>query len=58
MHLCTKCREVGQRKREAQVDFMLSEETDSGLDLMTLRSQPEPNPKARRLPNCVTQMPL
>ena len=30
--------EEGQRERESEADSVLSEEPDSGLDLMTLRS--------------------
>ena len=38
-------REEGER--ESQADFPLSMEPDMGLDLMTLRSQPELKPRIR-----------
>ena len=54
----------GQRKRErdSQADSMLGMEPDTEpdmepgteLDLTTLRSQPEPKPRAERLTNCNT----
>jgi len=37
------------RGRESQADFALSAEPDTGLDLMTLRSQPEPKTKCQTL---------
>lgn len=39
-------------------DYVLRAEPDSGLDLMTVRSQPEPKTKVRRLTNCATHTPL
>ena len=36
---------------------MLSTEPQAGLHLTTLRSQPEPKPRAGRLTDCVTQAP-
>ena len=44
-------------KRESQADSALSMEPDSGLHLMTLRSGPEPKPKAGCLTDCATQAP-
>ena len=46
-----------QRERESQADSILSAEPDAGLNLMTLRSWPEPKPRVGRLTDCVTQVP-
>ena len=37
----------GEGERESQADFPLRVEPDVGLDLMTLRSWPEPKSRAR-----------
>ena len=41
--------EEGQRERESQADSMLSVKPSAGLNLMTLRSQPELKPRLGRL---------
>lgn len=41
----------GERKSQAQADSPVSIEPDKGLNLMTLRSLPEPKSQVRRLAN-------
>lgn len=50
-------RAVGEEKeqRESQADSPLSMEPDMGVDLGTLRSQPEPKPKVGHPTNLATQ---
>ena len=48
----------GRRGRKPQVDSVLNVESDAGLDLKTLRSQPEPKPRVQCLTYCTTQTPL
>lgn len=38
-----------EREKDSQADSMLSTELETGLDFMTLRSQPEPKPRVGRL---------
>lgn len=45
-------------KRESQADSVPSMEPDIGLNLMRLRSLPEPKPRVGRLIDCTTQEPL
>ena len=47
----------GEGGRESQADSILSGEPDEGLDLMTLRSWPEPKSRAVHLTDCATQVP-
>ena len=37
----------GEAERESQADSIPGTEPDAGLDLTTLRSQPEPKPRVR-----------
>ena len=45
-----------EKKTESQADSMLSVEPHVGLDLITLRSLPEPKPWVRHLTDCATQV--
>ena len=45
------------RGRETQADSLLSMETDTGLDPMVLRSQPQLKPRVGCSINCATQAP-
>ena len=49
--------EEGQRERESQADSMLSVKPSAGLNLMTLRSQPELKPRLGRLTDWTVQVP-
>ena len=48
----------GRGRGESQANSMLSATSDVGLDLTTLRSQPEPKSKVRGPAKCTTQAPL
>ena len=52
-----KWRSKGEKERETQADSALSTEPNSGLNLRTLRSQPELKPRVRCLTNSATQVP-
>ena len=45
------------RETESQADSPLSVERNAGLHLMTLRLQPELEPRVGHLANCDTQVP-
>ena len=48
----------GQREeRESEADSLLTEEPNAELNLMALRSRPEPKARVRCLTNCATQCP-
>ena len=47
-----------ERERESQADSPLSVEPDTRLNLMTLRSQPEPKPGVRCSTDLAIQAPL
>ena len=47
-----------ERERKSQAEFDLTTEPDVGLNIMTLRSLPEPKPIVRCLTNCATQATL
>ena len=46
----------GKRERESQADFPLSVEPSIGLKLTTLRSAPEPKPRAQWLTDYIIQV--
>ena len=45
-----------KRERESQDNSVLSVEPNEGLDLTTLRSQPEPKPRVQCPANCATKV--
>ena len=47
----------GEEERENQASFTPSVEPDEGLNLTTLRSWPEPEPRIRRITDWATQAP-
>lgn len=46
-----------ERESPKQTPLTAEPEPEVGLDLMTLRSGPEPRPRVRGLTDCITQAP-